>query len=112
MVNGEFLTAAQKENYRKGKEVQIADGTRFNYSATDSKGVRSNKLALIASLLIDGGLTYIAYRALNAIFGHKRDGNEVQKLSAGYYNALRDMQEQQGQVNSEAQEVKVRAAKR
>lgn len=112
MVNGEFLTAAQKENYRKGKEVQIADGTRFNYSATDSKGIKSNKLALIASILIDGGLTYIAYRALNAIFGHKRDENEVQKLSAGYYNALRDMQEQQSQVNAEAHEVKVRAAKR
>lgn len=112
MVNGEFLTAAQKENYRKGKEVKIADGTRFNYSATDTNGVRSNKIALIASILIDGGLTYVAYRALNMIFGQKKDEKEVQKLSAGYYNALRDMQEQQGLRQPESRDINVRALKR
>jgi hypothetical protein len=112
MVNGEFLSAAQKENYRKGKEVKIADGTRFNYTATDSNGIRSNKIALIASLLIDGGLTYMAYRALNMIFGQKRDEKEVEKLSAGYYNALRDMQENQSQQLPENREINVRALKR
>lgn len=112
MVNGEFLTPAQKENYKKGKEVKIPDGTRFNYTATDSNGIRSNKIALIASLLIDGGLTYIAYRALNMIFGQKRDEKEVEKLSAGYYNALRDMQENQTQQMPEAREINVRALKR
>jgi hypothetical protein len=50
MVNNEFLTPAQKENYRKGKEVQIADGTKLNYSATDHHGIRSNKLRLVASI--------------------------------------------------------------
>lgn len=112
MVNGEFLTAAQKENYRKGKEVKIPDGTRFNYTATDSNGIRANKIALIASLLIDGGLTYIAYRALNMIFGQKRDEKEVEKLSAGYYNALRDMKENQNQQLPENREINVRALKR
>jgi hypothetical protein len=112
MVNGEFLTAAQKENYRKGKEVKIPDGTRFNYSAADPKGMRSNKIALIASILIDGGLTYFAYRALNAIFGQKRDEKEVEKLSAGYYNALRDMQEYKSQPSPEQREINIRAVKR
>ena len=65
MVNGEYLTAAQKENYRKGREVKLADlaNQSCNYSGTDVNGIRSNKLALIASILIDGGLSYMLYTA-------------------------------------------------
>ena len=94
MVNGEFLTAAQKENYRKGKEVQLPDGTRFNYSAADTHGIRSNKIALIASLLVDGGLSYMVYRGLNALFNQKRDEAEAAKLSPAYFNAVKDMEGQ------------------
>ncbi|WEA00767.1 DUF4099 domain-containing protein [Mucilaginibacter sp. SJ] len=96
MVNNEFLTPTQKENYRKGKEVEIADGTRFNYSGTDRHGIRSNKLALVASALIDGGLSYLVYRGLNALFNKKRDQNAAGKLSPGYYQALKDIENQHG----------------
>ena len=30
MINGEYLTAAQKANYRKGKEIELPDHTRLN----------------------------------------------------------------------------------
>lgn len=96
MVNNEFLTPAQKENYRKGREVEIADGTKFNYSGTDRHGIRSNKLALVASALIDGGLSYLVYRGLNALFNQKRDQKTAEKLSPGYYQALKDLEEQHG----------------
>ncbi|GAA3989423.1 DUF3945 domain-containing protein [Mucilaginibacter dorajii] len=96
MVNNEFLTPAQKENYRKGREVEIADGTRFNYSGTDRQGIRSNKLALVASVLIDGGLSYLVSRGLNALFNQKRDQKAAEKLSPGYYQALKDMENQHG----------------
>lgn len=95
MVNGEFLTAGQKENYRKGKEVQLPDGTKFDYAAIDEHGIRSNRIALIASVVIDGGLTYMVYKGLNALFNKPRDEKEAEKLSPGYYNALNDMQELQ-----------------
>src|SRR6187402_2063228 len=85
MVNNEFLTPAQKELYRKGKEVQIADGTKFSYSATDHHGIRSNKLRLVASILIDGGLSYMVYKGLNALFNQKRDQKSAEKLSPGYH---------------------------
>lgn len=94
MVNNEFLTAAQKENYRKGKEVEIADGTRFNYSGVDHHGIRANKIALVASILIDGGLSFMAYKGLNAIFNQKRDEKAAAELSPGYYSSLRDIENQ------------------
>ena len=98
MVNNEFLTAAQKENYKKGKQVQIADGTKFNYSAVDKHGIRSDRIALIASILIDGGLTYMVYKGLNYLFNQKRDEKKADKLSPGYYNALKDVENQRGFV--------------
>jgi hypothetical protein len=112
LVNGYFLAAAQKDNYRKGKEVKLPDGTSFNYTATDSHGIRSNKLALIASILIDGGLSYMLYRGLNAMFNQKRDENEAAKLSPAYYNAVRDMEEQQNQLVTGNRENNSRTVKR
>lgn len=94
MVNSEFLTPAQKQDYRKGKEVQLADSTRFAYSAADSHGIRSNKIALIVSILIDGGLSFVLCRGLNALFNKKHDPEESKALSPGYFNALRDMENQ------------------
>ncbi|MGY4539956.1 hypothetical protein ACVW0P_004397 [Mucilaginibacter sp. UYNi724] len=101
MVNNEFLTLAQKEKYRKGKEVELADRTKFNYSGTDLNGIRSNKLALIASIVIDGGLSYMVYKGLNALFGEKRDAKEAGSLSQGYYNAVADMEDERPVVTND-----------
>jgi len=101
MVNGEFLTPAQKEAFRKGKEVQLPDQTRFAYTAIDPQGIRANKLALIASILIDGGLSYALYKGLNALFNQKHD-EQAEKLSDGYHSALNDMEEQVSSLNVES----------
>ncbi|QJD95934.1 DUF4099 domain-containing protein [Mucilaginibacter robiniae] len=94
MVNNEFLTPAQKERYRKGQEVELADQTRFAYTAADLHGIRSNKIALVASILIDGGLSYMLYKGLNALFNKPRDEKEAERLSAGYRNAVADLEDQ------------------
>jgi hypothetical protein len=101
MVNSEFLTAAQKEAYRKGKNVELADKTSFNYSGTDVNGIRSNRLALVASILIDGGLSYMLYQGLNAAFGKKHDPEEAGLLSRGYHGAVDDLEEQRPVVNND-----------
>ncbi|MGY3212420.1 DUF4099 domain-containing protein [Mucilaginibacter sp. HD30] len=100
MVNSEFLTPAQKENYRRGKEVQLADKTAFSYSGTDIHGIRSNRLALIASVLIDGGLSYMVYKGLNAAFGKKHDPEEAEFLSPGYHSAMQDLEDQRPAVDN------------
>lgn len=98
MVNLQFLTAAQKENYRKGKEVTLTDKTTFAYSGADAKGIRANKLALVASILIDGGLTYVVYKGLNRLFNQQRNDVEAGKLSPGYYNAVQDAESERQRV--------------
>lgn len=94
-VNGEELTLDQKERYRKGKEVQLADGTRFQYAGTEREGLRSNKIALIASIVIDGGLSFLLYQGLNALFNRKQDERSA-KLSDGYRKAFSDMKIAEG----------------
>ena len=91
-VNSEKLTAEQKERYRKGKQVELEDGTKFQFSGTEPEGIRSNRLALIASILVDGGLSYMAYHGLKALFGQKHDQEVANVHSAGYEQAMKDMQ--------------------
>jgi len=106
MINGDFLTAAQKENYRKGREVEMPDHTKLNYSGTDTNGIRSNKLALIASIVIDGGLSYMLYTGLNAMFGKKHDPKEANALSPGYYNTVKDMEDQRPDFSDNLRKVR------
>lgn len=94
MVNNEFLTPAQKDRYRRGEEVELADRTRFVFSNVDPQGIRSDKIALVASILIDGGLSYMLYKGLNALFNKPRDEKQAAQLSPGYRNAVSDMENQ------------------
>jgi hypothetical protein len=103
-INNEPLTAEQKDRYRKGKEVEMSDGATFQYSGTDDRGIRSDKLALVASVLIDGGISYMLYKGLHALFGKKQDKEKAQKMSGGYYKAWEELQKQeQGRGTSSAQ---------
>jgi len=86
-INGLPLTAEQKERYRKGKEVETEDGTTIQYSANEKQGIRSDKLALIASIIIDGGVSYVLYKGLHALFGKP----EQEEKGANYNKALKDM---------------------
>jgi hypothetical protein len=67
-VNNVGLTAEQKQRYRRGKEIELQDGTVIQHTSIDSHGIRSNKLALVASLLVDGGVSYILCKGLNKLF--------------------------------------------
>lgn len=93
-VNGENLTTEQKERYRKGKEVELEDGTKVQFAAKEKEGVRSNKLLLIASLFMDGGLTFAVYHALKPLFGQKEHDKNAKENSKGYYNDLEQYQKQ------------------
>jgi hypothetical protein len=89
-VNGQELTPDQKERYRRGKQVELEDGTCIEYAAREREGIRSNKVALIASIVLDGGISYLLYQGLNALFGKKHDAASEQ-FSEGYRQAFTDM---------------------
>jgi len=88
-VNDEALTPEQKLKFKKGKEVELSDGTKFRFTHTDPNGLRSNKLHLVVSLLLDGGMSYMLYKGLKALSPKEHKVSE--DYSRGYYNALEDM---------------------
>jgi hypothetical protein len=94
-INGQYLSLDQKERYRKGKEVELEDGTKVQFAATEKMGVRANKLAFIASVLMDGGLSYLLYRGLNKIWGDKKHDKNADVYSKGYYKDLNEYEQQQ-----------------
>jgi hypothetical protein len=91
-VNGEALSLDQKERYRSGKEIQLSDGTRFQFTGKEQQGVRSNKLALVASIMVDGGFSFALYHGLKAMFGEKHD-QKSKEYSKGYDQAVKDLKQ-------------------
>lgn len=94
-INGVPLTAEQKERFRKGKEVKTDDGTTVQYAAQEKQGIRSDKLHLIASIVIDGGISYILYKSLHALWGQKHDKDKANEVGKNYPEALKKYQQQQ-----------------
>jgi len=106
LVNNEKLTPEQKQRFKKGKEVELQDGTKFRFSATASEGMRSNRLHLIASLIVDGGLSYVLYKGLKAM--SKKEPKVSEDYSRGYYHALEDMKVRQVKDRMKGQNVNSR----
>jgi len=99
MINEVPLTANQKEQFRKGKEVAV-DDTAIQYSASDSKGLRSDRLLLIVSILIDGGVTWALYNGLKAINGKPQE----KEPGKNFADAFKNMTEAQAREKMHAVE--------
>jgi len=101
-INGEYLSLDQKERYRKGKEVELEDGTKVQFAATEKQGARSNKIAFVASVLIDGGLSFALYHGLNYLFGEKKHDKDADAYCKGYYNDQNEYEQQERKAESVA----------
>lgn len=98
-INGVPLTAEQKERFRKGKEVKVdEDGTTVQYAAKEKQGMRSDKLHLVASILIDGGISYLMYKAMHALWGQKHDPNKENNVGKNYQEAFAKYKQQEGRA--------------
>ena len=73
----------------------MPDGTAFQYTAVKKEGVRSNKLHLIASLIMDGGISFVLYKLLHGLFARKRDEKQAAQLSPQYREAFKEFQKWQ-----------------
>lgn len=101
MINGEKLTELQKEQYRNGAVVQLSDGTRLQRRASSRSGVTSNREALMYSLVLDGGLSYLLLRSIRNLFGNKSPQKDP--YTEGYQKAVQDMQQWQRTVHTPLQ---------
>lgn len=93
-VNNESLSEEQKERFRKGLTVELKDGTKLRYTATTREGLRANRISLIASIIFDGGISYLLFHGIKALSGQRHNGESLQQ-SAGYQDALREMEQNQ-----------------
>lgn len=100
-INGEKLSDLQKEQYRNGDVVQLSEGTRLQRRASSRSGVTSNRDALMYSLILDGGISYLLLRGLRNLFGNKSGQKDA--YTEGYQRAMQDMQQWQRSRNTTAQ---------
>lgn len=98
LVNSDILTTEQKTAFGKGEEVALSDGTKFRYTGVDVNPVRANKAALVASLLLDGGISYILYQGIRSLMG-VRQAQKEELFSEGYQKALEEMKAAQQQAS-------------
>ncbi|MBE9599909.1 DUF4099 domain-containing protein [Pedobacter sp. MC2016-24] len=97
MINAEYLSEQQRSAYRNGKTVELSDGTKFRYSGIDRLGLKANKVALIASILIDGGISYILYKGISSLAKGEKQGSEQEAYTDGYLRAYEDFKGQQAE---------------
>lgn len=91
-VNGEALSDIQKELYRNGGLVQLSDGTLFQHRASERKGILSDRAALIFSVLLDGGLSYLLIRGLRNILNNPHQQKD--EYSEAYNQVRHEMEKQ------------------
>ncbi|OKS88808.1 DUF4099 domain-containing protein [Mucilaginibacter polytrichastri] len=93
-INGYPLTPDQKAKYKRGQEVEVPDGTKVKYTATTREGIRANRIALIASIVFDGGITYLLFHGIKALIGQKHDAASTEQ-SQGYKDTVEQMKKAQ-----------------
>jgi hypothetical protein len=93
-VNNVGLTAEQKERYRKVNEIEIQDGTIIQHTSIDKHSIRSNKLALVASIIVDGGISYQLCKGLTKLLNQPANDSSRASLSEDYKEALNEMRKQ------------------
>lgn len=92
-INGIPLTPEQKREFKNGNAVVLSDGTEIQASPASDKGIRSNKKLLVASILLDGGLSFVLYHGITALLklGKEQKQKETE-YSKGYADALKKVQ--------------------
>ncbi|MEN0053577.1 MAG: DUF4099 domain-containing protein [Mucilaginibacter sp.] len=91
-INNEILPPEKKRKLREGEVITLADGTEVQYRTSDKNGLRSNRSALVLSLLIDGGLSYLLITGIARLLG--RESAEEKSYSKGYLTALKEVEKQ------------------
>jgi hypothetical protein len=94
-VNGMALSPYQKERYSAGRQIELEDGTLIQASSTSAEGIRSNRLALVVSVLMDGGISYLLLLGLKALIGEKGMLAQTNEKNNGYEQAFKEYEKQQ-----------------
>lgn len=94
-VNGMPLTEGQKKKLKNGHLVEMPDGTAVQTSPAGAKNsfLQSNRKLLIASVLLDGGLSFFLVKGMQLVHDRaNREKQEKQEYNKGYRDALAKVQ--------------------
>src|SRR5690606_32138782 len=95
-INGMPLSDEQKRKFRRGEVVELPDSTAIQVSPIASeKYMRSNRRFLLASMLLDGGLSFLVMKGIE--MGHnyqlgKKEKEQQLEYNKGYRDALSKVQ--------------------
>lgn len=102
-VNGMHLTPQQKREFKDGKVVTLPDDTQIQVSPASKNNMSSNRKWLIASVLLDGGISFVMYHILKALHDKVVQNNKAleKEYNRGYLDALNkvkaDLEKKQSQ---------------
>jgi len=96
-VNGMPLTDDQKRKFKKGEVIEMEDGTDIQASPANAKSnfLASNRKLLIASVLLDGGISFFLVKGIQLLYQReqrKREQEEKMEYNKGYRDALGKVQ--------------------
>jgi hypothetical protein len=92
-INGTPLTEKNKKDLKDGKVVDLENDTQIQISSTEKNQIRSNKNLLVASMLLDGGISYLLYTGISALINEsKLEKQKETSYSHGYMEALKKVQ--------------------
>ncbi|MBW8323696.1 MAG: DUF3945 domain-containing protein [Prolixibacteraceae bacterium] len=93
-VNGIPLSLQQKQRFKNGQPTQIGeDGPTIQASPTAKNNIKADRRILILSILVDGGISYLLYKGIQAIVQHRQMKSQNENLySKGYMDALKKVQ--------------------
>lgn len=66
-VNGMLLDEEEKSAFQRGEILELADGTKIQHRASEPKGILSDRKALVLSVLLDGGISYLLLRGIRSL---------------------------------------------
>lgn len=89
LINGMLLSEEQQAAFKRGEELIMRDGTRVMHRASEAKGIISDRKALILSVLLDGGISYLLLTGLRSILKDVRQENH---MTPSFQKTLADMQ--------------------
>lgn len=67
LVNGMLLSQEEKSAFKRGESVELSDGTTLQHRASEPLGILSDRKALILSVLLDGGISYLLLRGIRSL---------------------------------------------
>ncbi|WP_316848562.1 DUF4099 domain-containing protein [Pedobacter psychrodurus] len=91
LVNGMLLSPDEKSAFRRGEMLTMSDGTQLRHRAAEPLGLLSDHKALILSVLLDGGISYLLLRGIRSL---KEGGAQVDHATPSFLRATEEMQGQ------------------